>query len=223
MKKTLTVLVTGASRGIGRAIAEHYRARGATVVAPTRSQLDLSSQASVRRFIEQGHGAVDVLVNNAGENKIGALEDMDVGDWDRILQTNLTAPMMLAVAASRHMAEKGWGRIVNISSCYSVVSRAGRGPYSASKSALNGFTRTAAIEFAPKGILVNALCPGFVETDMTRTNNTPEQIAALCAQVPLGRMAQVDEIARFAYFLGSDENTYITGQAIVIDGGFTTQ
>ena len=223
MSDQRTVLVTGGARGIGRAIAEHYRAHGYTVAAPGRAELDLASKESIQRFVDAGGAAVDVLVNNAGENKIGPLEALDPADWDRILQTNLTAPMLLIRAAARHMAAKGWGRVVNISSCYSMVSRAGRGPYTASKSGLNGLTRTAALEYAARGVLINALCPGFVETDMTRANNSREQIAALCALVPLGRLAKPDEIARGVYFLGSEENTYMTGQAIVLDGGFLIQ
>ena len=223
MSDQRTVLVTGGARGIGRAIAEHYRAHGYTVAAPGRAELDLASKESIQRFVDAGGAAVDVLVNNAGENKIGPLEALDPADWDRILQTNLTAPMLLIRAAARHMAAKGWGRVVNISSCYSMVSRAGRGPYTASKSGLNGLTRTAALEYAARGVLINALCPGFVETDMTRANNSREQIAALCALVPLGRLAKPDEIARAVYFLGSEENSYMTGQTIVLDGGFLIQ
>ena len=218
-----SVLVTGAARGIGCAIAEHYRAHGYTVAAPGRAELDLASKESIQRFVDAGGAAVDVLVNNAGENKIGSLEGLDPADWDRILQTNLTAPMLLIRAAARHMAAKGWGRVVNISSCYSMVSRAGRGPYTASKSGLNGLTLTAALEYAARGVLINALCPGFVETDMTRANNSPEQIAALCALVPLGRLGQPEEIAQAVYFLGSAQNTFITGQTLVADGGFTAQ
>ena len=223
MSNQRTVLVTGGARGIGRAIAEHYLARGYAVATPGRAELDLASKESIQRFVDAGGAAVDVLVNNAGENKIGSLEGLDPADWDRILQTNLTAPMLLIRAAARHMAAKGWGRVVNISSCYSMVSRAGRGPYTASKSGLNGLTLTAALEYAARGVLINALCPGFVETDMTRANNSPEQIAALCALVPLGRLAKPDEIARAVYFLGSDQNTFITGQTLVADGGFTAQ
>lgn len=217
------VLITGGGRGIGRAIAEFYSARGYLVMTPSRAELDLSSKASVEDFISKGGSTVDVLVNNAGENKIGSLDNLDLDDWDRILRTNLTAPMLLIRATARHMISQGWGRVVNISSCYSMVSRAGRGPYTASKSGLNGLTRTAALEYAAHGVLINALCPGFVETDMTRVNNSPEQIATLCELIPLGRLANPDEIARGVYFLGSEENTYMTGQAIVLDGGFLIQ
>ena len=113
--------------------------------------------------------------------------------------------------------------MVNISSVFGLVSRAGRAPYTAAKTGLVGFTRAAAIEWGGDNVLVNALCPGYVETDLTRQNNTPEQLKALCAQLPLGRLGQPDEIARAVYFLGSEQNTFITGQTLVADGGFTAQ
>ena len=217
------VLITGAGRGIGKAIADCYSAHGHEVLAPTRKELDLSSIDAVRAFIDSGMADIDVLINNAGENKIDPLERLDLEDWQRVLSVNLTAPMLLLQAAARGMTARNWGRIVNISSCYSIVSRAGRAPYSTSKAGINALTRSAAIEYAPHNVLVNALCPGFVETDLTRRNNSPEQIAALCSQVPLGRLAKPEEIAQYVYFLGSDENTYITGQMAIIDGGFLCQ
>jgi 3-oxoacyl-[acyl-carrier protein] reductase len=177
----------------------------------------------VRAYVESGVADIDVLINNAGDNKIGPLEGLRLEDWEHLLSINLTAPMLLLQAAARGMCARRWGRIVNISSCYSIVSRFGRAPYSASKAGINSLTRSAAIEYAPHTVLVNALCPGFVETDLTRQNNSPEQLAALCRQVPLGRLAAPAEIARYVYFLGSDDNTYITGQTAIIDGGFLCQ
>jgi 3-oxoacyl-[acyl-carrier protein] reductase len=120
------------------------------------------------------------------------------------------------------MVQNKWGRIVNISSIYSIISRKGRAAYSASKAGLNGFTRTAALEYAGEGILVNSVCPGFVDTDLTRQNNTREQLAELTNHVPLRKLGSPDEIANFVYFLGSEQNQFITGQTIPIDGGFTT-
>lgn len=217
------VLITGATRGIGKAIADCYAAHGHDVIAPTRTELDLSSLDAVRSFVDAGMPEIDVLINNAAENKTGPLERLGLEDWQRVLTVNLTAPLLLLQAAARGMSARKWGRIVNVSSCYSIVSRFGRAPYASSKSGINALTRTAAIEYAPQNVLVNAVCPGFVETDLTRRNNSPEQVAALCSQVPLGRLAAPEEIARYVYFLGSDENTYITGQAAVIDGGFLCQ
>jgi 3-oxoacyl-[acyl-carrier protein] reductase len=216
------VFITGAGRGIGRAIQECYLRHGWEVIAPARQELDLSSPAAVTTFLERERLTVDVLINNAAENKIGPLDGLTPADWERSVAVNLTAPLLLMQNAARHMCAQGWGRIVNISSCFSLVSRAGRGPYSATKSGLNGLTRTAALEYAPHNVLVNAVCPGFVATDLTRQNNSPEQIAELCNRIPLGRLAEPAEIADYVYFLGSDQNTYITGQTAVIDGGFLT-
>ena len=121
------------------------------------------------------------------------------------------------------MKEQQWGRIVNVASVFGIVSRAGRGSYSASKHALVGFTKTAALEWGRDNILVNALCPGYVETELTYENNTMEQIRGLISSVPLQRLAKPAEIAAVAYFLGSEENTFITGQPVVADGGLTSQ
>jgi 3-oxoacyl-[acyl-carrier protein] reductase len=216
-------LVTGAARGIGFAIAEALRARGDIVLAPTREELDLSSIESVRLWLERPRPSVDILVNNAGENPIALLTDLTLDSWTRALTVNLTAPMLLLQHLARKMCARRWGRIVNISSCYSLGTRAGRAPYGAAKAGLNSLTRSAALEFASDAVLVNAVCPGFVETDLTRQNNTPEQIKALAAQVPLGRLADPVEIARLVAFLTSNDNTYLTGQTVVIDGGFLLQ
>lgn len=121
------------------------------------------------------------------------------------------------------MRQQGWGRIVNLSSCYATVTRPGRASYGAAKAGLNSLTRTACLEFAPGNVLVNAVCPGFVSTEMTHRNNSPRQIETMCGAIPLGRLASPEEIAAFVYFLGSEANTYITGQTLVIDGGFLCQ
>jgi 3-oxoacyl-[acyl-carrier protein] reductase len=216
-------LVTGAARGIGCSIANALRARGDTVLAPERAELDLASLESVQAWLRRPRPIVDILVNNAGENPIGPLDGVALDTWQRALAVNLTAPMLLLQSLARDMRARRWGRVVNISSCYSLATRAGRAPYGAAKAGLNSLTRSAALEFASEGVLVNAVCPGFVETDLTRRNNTPEQIRALAAQVPLGRLAQPDEVARLVAFLTSSENTYLTGQTLVIDGGFLLQ
>ena len=121
------------------------------------------------------------------------------------------------------MAARGWGRIISVSSCYSFLARAGRVAYSASKGALNQVTRTAALEFGGRNVLVNAVAPGFVETEMTRRNNDAGQIAQLASQTALGRLARPEEVAELVAFLASDQNSYITGQLVVIDGGFSCQ
>ena len=217
------VLVTGGNRGIGMAIAKRYQSAGYDVVRPTREEIDLSSISSIQSYFNKNTGEIDILVNNAGENKISPICELSIDDWQRILTVNLTAPFVLIQSVVPHMKKNKWGRIVNISSCYSLVSRKQRAAYSASKAGLNSLTRTAAIEFAAYGILVNAICPGFVETDMTSQNNTPEQISELCSHIPLTRLGTPDEVADFVFYLGSEQNSYITGQALIVDGGFMSQ
>jgi len=218
-----SVLLTGGSRGIGMAIANRYETAGYKVTMPTRKEMDLSSINSVQSYFEKKKTGFDVLINNAGENKISSICELTVEDWQRVLTVNLTAPFLLIQHVIPYMKENKWGRIVNISSCYSLVSRKQRAAYSASKAGLNSLTRTAAIEFAAYGILVNAICPGFVETDMTSQNNTPEQISELCSHIPLSRLGTPDEVADFVFYLGSEQNSYITGQALIVDGGFMSR
>jgi 3-oxoacyl-[acyl-carrier protein] reductase len=216
--------VTGASRGIGRGVADLFREHGHEVVTPSRAELDLSDLDAVRAFAtDKALGEIDILINNAGENKPLPLDQIQPEDLERILTVNVSAAFLLARYIGVTMAKRGWGRIVSISSVYSMVSRERRSMYSTSKSALNGMTRALAVELGPKNVLVNAVCPGFVDTDLTRQNNTPEEIAALCALVPLRRLASIPEIAGFIHYLASEANTYITGQSIPIDGGFLCQ
>jgi NAD(P)-dependent dehydrogenase (short-subunit alcohol dehydrogenase family) len=218
-----TALVTGAARGIGKAIADSLSEHQVLVLTPPRQELDLASIQSVQSWISRTPQTINILVNNAGENPVGPLDGITPETWARAMTVNLTAPLLLLQHCARSMRATGWGRIVNISSCYSIATRTGRASYGAAKAGLNSITRSAALEFASDGVLVNSVCPGFVETDLTRANNSPAQIAALAAQVPLGRLAQPAEIARLVAFLTSDDNTYITGQTIVIDGGFLLQ
>lgn len=223
MTPAKTVLVTGAARGIGRAIAGHYAANGWRVLEPTRAELDLSSVASVRAWLGRLTEPVDVLINNAGENPTGPIAELSLENWERNLTVNLTSPMLLSQGLGAGMRARRWGRVVNISSVFGLVSKIGRAPYTATKTGLIGFTRTAALEWGRDNVLVNAVCPGYVETDLTRQNNTPEQIQAMCHLLPLGRLGQPEEIARAVYFLGSEQNTFVTGQTLVADGGFTAQ
>ncbi len=220
MKKR-TVLLTGGSRGIGAAIAAHFAAQGHQVVTPRRAQLDLSNADSVREFLKVQEMSFDILVNNAGINILSDLQQVQLQDWESMLQTNLTSPLLLMQGVAVGMKEKGWGRIVNISSIFSLVTKEGRASYTATKSALNGLTRTAAVEWAPHGILVNALCPGYVETEMTHLNNSAEQLQSITSQIPMGRLAAPEEIAQYVGFLCDEKNSYLTGQVIVADGGFT--
>jgi len=218
------VFITGGSRSIGRSIAARYRQEGYEVLAPLRSELDLASIPSIKAYLAGlDPSPVDVLINNAGENILGALDGLDLEQWQHSQTVNLTAPFLLIRHMAAAMARRGWGRIVNISSIYSLLGRPGRASYSASKAGLNALTRSAALEYAKGNVLVNAVCPGIVDTDLTHQNNPPDQIRALCAQIPLARLAETPEISELVYFLGSERNTYITGQTIIIDGGISLQ
>jgi 3-oxoacyl-[acyl-carrier protein] reductase len=175
----------------------------------------------LEKFLSAFSEPIDVLVNNAGENPISNLADLELSTWDRVLQTNLTSPLMLVRHFAPLMARQGFGRIVNISSAYSSKARIGRSMYSASKAALDSLTRSAAVEFAGQGILVNSVCPGFIDTELTRKNNNPETIQKLLSRVPAGRLGTQDEIAEVVAWLGSPQNSYTSGQCIHVDGAFS--
>lgn len=228
-------VVTGATRGIGGAIAAELRARGAYVIG-TGTQEAASVPASCREYIQADFARLedvlacaervrqiepDILINNAGINKIGPFEEILLEDFLRIQQVNVTAPFALCQAALPAMKRKGWGRIVNISSIWGKISKEYRAPYSASKFALDGMTIALAIEHAADGIVANCVAPGFTDTELTRRVLGESQIADIVAGIPMKRMASVDEIARLVTWLASTENTYVTGQNIAIDGGFT--
>jgi len=165
---------------------------------------------------------LDILVNNAGMNDADSIDGLKDENWEEMLHVNLSAPVKLMRAASRNMKNhRMGGRILNVSSLYSQVSRPHRNSYHAAKTGLVGITRSAAIELASEKILVNALCPGFILTDMTRTMLSDEQRKNLERIVPLGRMGTEEEMASIATFLVSDMNSYMTGQMITPDGGVT--
>ena len=217
-----TALVTGGARGIGAAIARRLEDSGYRIIAPPRTALDLASPASIDAYLAaHGSQAVDVLVNNAGINTLRAIPEIDAHTWGEMLQVNLSAALRLTQAFAPGMAERGCGRILNVVSIFALVTRERRAAYSMTKAALAALTRTAAVEFGPRGVLVNALAPGYVDTELTRRNNPPDTIAAIEASIPLRRMAQASELAEVAAFLVSDANSYLTGQTVVVDGGFT--
>jgi 3-oxoacyl-[acyl-carrier protein] reductase len=217
------VLVTGGSRGIGKAISELFFDNGYDVCAPKRDELDLSSRESIRGFIEKNEEGFDVIINNAGINHINLIEDTNENEMDEIIKVNLTAPMLIIKGFAPKMKQRKSGRIVNISSVWSTVSSQKRAVYSSTKHGLHGITMTAALELSGFGILVNTVSPGFTATDMLKNNNTPEEIEKILRNTPLGRMADPAEIAKVVFFLGSYDNTYITGQNIVVDGGYSIQ
>lgn len=220
MRKKLA-LVTGGSRGIGHAIVLQFESKGYEVLAPTRQEMDLENTTSIENYCKQINGTIDVIINNAGINKIATLDSLEDDVLEEMLQINLKAPLKIIQCLKGHMGLKSLGHIVNVSSIWSFISKEGRGGYTAAKTAINGITRTLALELSKNNILVNAVAPGFVNTELTRQNNTKEDISCLEKAIPLGRMAEPSEIAELVYFLGSDANTFITGQTILIDGGYT--
>lgn len=216
-----TALVTGASRGIGAAIAYQLERDGCRVLTPTRADMDLTSSRSIDDYLARLTEEVDILVNNAGINQVAMLDDIELAHITNTLQINLIAAFQLAQFFSKGMKERRYGRIVNISSVWSMVARSGRTSYSISKTAINGMTRSLAVELAPFNILVNSIAPGYVLTDLTRQNNLPQEIEKISKSIPAQRLAAPEEIANLAAFLCSDKNTYMTGQTLVVDGGYS--
>jgi 3-oxoacyl-[acyl-carrier protein] reductase len=235
-------VVTGAGRGIGRAIALKFAGEGADVVVVSRTAensgkvaaeiralgrkawalaVDVADSAAVSAAAEKilaDCGKVDILVNNAGVTRDGLLMRMSDADWDTVLDTNLKGAFLVTKAFSRAMIKARAGRIINISSVIGLIGNAGQCNYAASKAGLIGFTQSAARELASRGITVNAIAPGFIETDMT-SGLKEEMRAALLKQIPLGSFGSADDIAGAALFLAGPAARYITGQVLTVDGG----
>ncbi|KOE80520.1 MULTISPECIES: 3-oxoacyl-ACP reductase FabG [Vibrio] len=232
-------LVTGASRGIGRAIAELLVERGATVIGTATSEsgaaaisdylgdkgkglalnvTDVESIESVLKAINEEFGALDILVNNAGITRDNLLMRMKDDEWTDILDTNLTSIFRLSKAVLRGMMKKRNGRIINVGSVVGTMGNAGQTNYAAAKAGVIGFTKSMAREVASRGVTVNTVAPGFIETDMTKALND-DQRAATLAQVPSGRLGDPREIASAVVFLASPEAAYITGETLHVNGG----
>lgn len=218
----MRALITGGSRGIGKATVEMFERHGYDVLAPSRAELDLSNPDSVEQFVGDHRGEpLDTIINNAGINDLTLIEEADDETIARMIEVDLLSPIRLLRGFVPSLKSSQAGRVVNIGSIWAAVSKPGRGLYSAAKHGMHGITNALALELAEHGVLVNTVCPGFTATELTTQNNTPEQIAAIERDVPLGRMARPEEIAAAVYWLGSQENSYITGQKILVDGGFT--
>tara|TARA_B100000886_G_scaffold322179_1_gene264994 strand:+ start:1163 stop:1903 length:741 start_codon:yes stop_codon:yes gene_type:complete len=239
-----TVLVTGGTRGIGFSILDAFLTVGAKVIVTGTNikkpenlntferyndklvyiRLDFSSQDSIGKFLNKikKYKQIDVLVNNAGVNKINPISDTEESDWDFINSVNLKGPFLITKIVSKIMLKNRSGKILNIASIFGVVSKRKRSIYSATKSGLIGFTKSVALDLAEHNILVNALSPGFVDTELTRKILNNSQIDELKSLIPQKRLADAHEIANVVLFLCSEKNSYITGQNIIVDGGFVS-
>ena len=242
-------LVTGGARGLGRVMAEAFAEAGADVALVSRTladcqtaageiaaatgrrtyalAADVAQAAEVEQMaerVESEFGAVDILVNNAGINIRGTAETLTPKDWDAVLAVNLTAPFLCARAFGPRMCERGWGRVINLGSILSVIGIPGRAAYASSKAGILNLTRVLALEWAARGVTVNAICPGPFATDMNKKLlEDPAQYQAFVAKIPLGRWGELHEIAGAAVFLASDASSYCTGSALFVDGGWTAQ
>lgn len=238
-----TALVTGGTRGIGQSIGELFVKAGAKVVLTgTREDeikrlnesnacdqvsykaVDFSEEKSTTLFLDwiKAQEKIDILVNNAGVNRINLNIDTSSDDYEYLNSVNLKAPYLICREVSKLMKANNFGRIVNITSIWSTITKPGRSLYALSKWGLVGLTKTLAVELAENNILVNAVGPGFTLTELTASTNTTEEIKKITGMIPIKRMAQPIEIANLVLFLCSDLNSYLTGQNIIIDGGYTT-
>jgi len=228
------VLITGGTRGIGYAVANTFLEQEAEVhVTGTKKDgkgphgsifhsCDFSNSENLENLCDKIQQInVDVLINNAGINKTGAFAELSPEDFLRIQQVNLYSPFRLIQTVLPGMTSKKWGRIVNITSIFSIVGKEFRAPYSASKFGLDGLTASLAAEVAESGVLVNSVAPGFIDTELTRKVLGKNGMREMAAKVPVRRMGNPEEVASLVLWLASNENTFVSAQNIAVDGGFT--
>jgi len=232
-------VVTGGSRGIGLAIAQALAGAGAKVAVLARDGAraqeaakglgggaqgyacdvgDAAQAEATLGAVDKALGPVDILVNNAGITRDNLLFRIGEDDWDQVLHTNLKGAFLMTKLAARGMIKRRWGRVVNITSVVGLTGNKGQSNYAASKAGLIGFTKAVAKELASRNVLVNAVAPGYIDTEMTR-GIAEEAKQALQAAIPLGRLGQGADVAAAVLFLASDSASYITGQVLVVDGG----
>jgi NAD(P)-dependent dehydrogenase (short-subunit alcohol dehydrogenase family) len=244
-----TALITGGSKGLGRAIADALAGAGADVCLVSRHvdeaekaaseiraatsrravaiEADVSRSSSVNRMVERATaelGHVDILINNAGTNVRNPVIDYLDEDWEKVLQTNLSSAFYCCRALGPHLIQRGWGRVVNLASIMALTSMPGRAAYACSKAGLIGLTKTLALEWAPHGVTVNALCPGPFATEMNiPLLQNPEVREQFTSRIPLGRWGNVEEVGAAALYLCSEPAAFVTGHTLYIDGGWTAQ
>ena len=239
----MNVLITGISRGIGKAIALEFAKNKYNIIGCAKSDFnglsdtknlvtsygvdsyielcDISNEEEIKKFIYESTnklGGIDILINNAGISYIGLLQDMSILEWNNIINTNLTSAFLMSKYVIPYMLKKQNGHIINISSVWGNIGASMEVAYSASKGGLNTFTKALAKELAPSNILVNAVSPGFINTEMNKCFDK-EELNAIFDEIPLGRGGEADEVAEFVYKIATSK--YLTGQIITLDGGWT--
>jgi NAD(P)-dependent dehydrogenase (short-subunit alcohol dehydrogenase family) len=242
-------LVTGGHKGLGYAMSRALAEAGADVAIVSRTlencqeaagkiaagtgRVTAAFAADVTRGseiealadeVETAFGPIDILINNAGVNVRGAIEDLSEADWDAVVDTNLKGPFLCSRTFGPRMCARGWGRVINLGSILSTIGIPGRVPYASSKAGVVNMTRVLALEWATRGVTVNAICPGPFATDMNLPlMNDPEKYRAFVQKIPMGRWGELDEIKGAAVFLASDASSFVTGSCLYIDGGWTAQ
>jgi NAD(P)-dependent dehydrogenase (short-subunit alcohol dehydrogenase family) len=244
-----TALVTGGARGLGKTMATALAEAGADIALTGRSldtcqatahEIAQATGRTVRAFagdvsiardverlyteVSDASGHVDILINNAGTNIRGTIDQVSEADWDSVVDTNLKGPFLVTKAFAPAMLKKGWGRVINLASIMSVIALPGRTTYCSSKAGVLGLTRTWGLEWADKGVTCNAICPGPFATDMNRQLlNDPKAYQQFVASIPMGRWGELDELTGAIVFLASDASSFVTGSSLFIDGGWTAR
>jgi NAD(P)-dependent dehydrogenase (short-subunit alcohol dehydrogenase family) len=231
----INAIVTGASKGIGSAIAIKLKDNGYNVIGTSTTgygtckgvdqwkMANFNTLDGVKFFLDEINNIsnVRILINNAAINIIKPQIEVDIADLERITNINLYAPYLISRYFAEKMSKQGGGRIINIASIWSVITKSNRTLYSTMKSGLAGMTRAMAVEWADKNVIINCVSPGFVNTELTKASLNVNETDKLLKEIPMRRFAEPNEIANLVSYLSSEENTYLTGQNIIIDGGFT--
>lgn len=242
-------LVTGGARGLGKTMATALAEAGANVALAGRTVASLEATAAeiaaatgrtIKPFaadvtklddvtklaadVTAALGPIDILINNAGNNIRGPVQELSEADWDSVLDTNLKGPFLCSRAIGPDMAKRGWGRIINLGSILSVIAMPGRAPYASAKAGVTALTRVLSLEWAGTGVTVNAICPGPFGTEMNRPLlDDPVKYQEFVKNIPMGRWGELDELAGLVVFLASPGSSFITGSSVFIDGGWTVR